>query len=158
MHHKYLPSNFARTIFVYFLILFVETTSFGICCKMKGGLYEGRTASFLMIMLTYCLLRCLSFSEARDLRSGIIRPQGVGLVISSPESKPRQDYIREEKHGGLKMYPLAEIKRRSFRKSPSEKVHVQNIVRIMKENVIEASDPTDRSPGIGHHGPPSSGP
>ena len=123
---------------------------------MKGGLYAGRTASFLMIMLTYCLLCSFSFTDARDLRTGIIRPQGIGLVISSPKSKPHEDNICEEKHGGMKMYPLAEIKRRSFRKSPSEKVHVQNIVRIIKENVIEASDPTDRSPGIGHDTPPGS--
>jgi hypothetical protein len=121
---------------------------------MKGGLYC-RTASFFMIMLTYCLLCSFSLTEARDLRTEVIHRQGIGLEISSRESNPYEDITHEEKVGGLTLYPIAETNIQSFRKS-SEKVDVEIFVRSMKEAVIAPVSAMDHSPGIGHNSPPAS--
>lgn len=81
------------------------------------------------------------------MRTEVIRPREVGLVISSQEKKPYEDIIQKLKLGGLKLNPIAETFRR-IRKSPPEKGDVDTVVRSMKENVNETGGPTDHSPGI----------
>jgi len=125
---------------------------------MKGGLY-GRTAYFFMVMLTYYLLRSFSFIEGRDLTTEVIRRRGIGLPISSRESKPYKDIIDHQKVGGVKLYPGAEVSIRRLKISP-KKLEVEIIQRNMKENAIGLFNPMldspgrGNSPGVGHGAPP----
>lgn len=122
---------------------------------MKGGLCC-KTASCSLIMLTFCLLRSFSFIEARDLRTEVIGPQGVGPVTSPPENKPYEDTIHKDEVDGLKLYPMAENYVESPRESPPENVDGDIIGRSMNENVMAVDDVMDHSPGIGHGQPPPS--
>lgn len=109
---------------------------------MMSCLY-GRTAFFLMFMLLYCLVRSFSLIEARDLRAELVGRGGIGLAISTCESKSCHDKV-----GGLKLQPTADIHGRKVYGSP-----VQVIGRSAKENMIDVVFPV-HSPGIGHPVPP----
>jgi hypothetical protein len=98
---------------------------------MNGDLYR-ITVSFLVLMLSYCLLRSFSFVEARDFRTEVVRRVGIGLVISTPQSMPNEDIIDHEKVGGFKLYPRAEINIQRLQIFP-EKVDVEIIHRSLKE-------------------------
>jgi hypothetical protein len=119
---------------------------------MKGGLY-GITAPFLILTLSYCLLCFFSSVEARDFRAEVIRRGGIGPVIPTPQSMPKEDIIHHEKVGDFKFYQRAEIDIQWLQISP-EKVDVDIIDRRLKENVMPAFNPMDHSPGIGHNSPP----
>jgi len=116
---------------------------------MKSGLYAG-IASFVMLMLTFCFLCSFTFSEARDLRDEEVSGQGIALVISTPESKPYEDIIRQAKLGGLKFHVSAEMPSQKVCCSRSGKDVVQGIGRRMAMAVVYLMD---RSPGIGHNAP-----
>jgi len=122
---------------------------------MKSCLY-GRTAYVLMFMLLYCFLLSFSLIEGRDLRVEIVGGRGIGLAISTPESKPCEDIVCQEKDGGLKLQPTAEIRSRKVYGSASGKVAIEVIGRSTKENETVVVSPMDRSPGIGHAIPPGS--
>jgi len=115
---------------------------------MKSASY-GRTASFFMLMLTYCFLRSLSIIEARDLTNEVIRRREIGFVISSTDSKPYEDVIHREEVGGMKLYPRAEINGRSIKE-----------IAIGSSYPLAAvsSNPLGNSPGVGHDVPPAKNP
>jgi len=110
---------------------------------MKSCLY-GRTAYVLLFMLLYCLVRSFSLIEARDLRAELVGRGGIGLAISTCESMSCNNKV-----GGLKLQPTADIHGRKVYGSPPVKV----IGRSAKENMIDVVYPV-HSPGIGHPVPP----
>jgi len=114
---------------------------------MKSCSY-GRTAYVLMFMVLYCLVCSFTLIEARDLRADVVGRRGIGLTISTPESKSCEDIICQQKVGSLKLQLTAAIRSRKVYGFPAGKFAVQVVGRSALVY------PMDHSPGIGHAVPP----